>query len=170
MSDSHGSHLYGPALREADLHVTTDPIFEEIYRHRDLPPLTQLLAVDLQTSLSDRLLAKVDRASMKSSLEVRVPFLDLDLLRCGLRLSPTVRLHEGQQKGALKAVMGGLLPTNVFERNKEGFGAPMKYWFARDLSSYVRDHLDNSIAVQEGFVSRKGLSRLLKPLSLSNLV
>ena len=112
---------------------------EEIRRHQKLPPLAQVLAIGIRTRLADRLLAKLDRASMQASLEVRVPFLDAELVRFALRLAPTVRLHGGRPKGLVREAMRGVLSDSVFERRKRGFGAPLKRWFAEGLAGFAEE-------------------------------
>jgi asparagine synthase (glutamine-hydrolysing) len=155
--------LAGPALRDAAVGGVDDPIRAAIERTRALPPLSQVLAVDLETILPDRLLAKVDRASMQASLEVRVPLLDLEVVRLAFRLAPAARLHGGRPKGALAWAMSDDLPPGVFEREKQGFGPPIKYWFAREMAGDVEARLRDSIAVKEGLLDGRALRGLLRP-------
>ena len=153
----------GPVLRTAGADDACDPVQAEIQRTSGMPPFAQLLAVDLQTILADRLLAKVDRASMQASLEVRVPFLDLEVVRLAFRLAPEAKLHGARAKGAVCAAMAHDLPREVFERKKVGFGPPVKYWFARDLAGEVEERLRDSVAVSEGILDRRGVDALLRP-------
>ncbi len=161
LEDSRHSELCGPALREAASTRKADPIREEIERYAHLPALSQVLAVDMQTNLSDRLLAKVDRASMRASLEVRVPFLDIESVRFAFRLAPALRLHGRQTKGLLRDTMAGALPPSVFAGKKRGFGPPLKHWFAKELRGFVQERLCDSVAVKQGILSRRGLDSLL---------
>ncbi|MGE4609702.1 MAG: asparagine synthase (glutamine-hydrolyzing), partial [Myxococcota bacterium] len=163
LEDSHRGRLLGPALRAAGDDDACDPVQAEIQHTSGMPPFAQLLAVDLQTILADRLLAKVDRASMQASLEVRVPFLDLEVVRLAFRLAPEAKLHGGRAKGAVCAAMAHDLPREVFERKKVGFGPPVKYWFARDLAGEVEERLRDSVAVTEGILDRRGVDALLRP-------
>lgn len=155
--------LLGPALRHLARDGIEDPIRSAFERFSELPPLSQVLAVDLETSLPDRLLAKVDRASMMTSLEVRVPLLDLEVVRLAFRLSPAVRLHGGRTKGALQYAMGDALPASVFERKKEGFGPPVEHWFAAELAREIEARLRSSVAVAEGLLDRRAVDALLSP-------
>lgn len=77
-------------------------------------------------------LTKVDRASMLCGLEVRSPFLDVDLVEFALRLPPSVKLHLGTGKWLLKKALSELLPREILRRPKKGFGVPTVKWF-RDL-------------------------------------
>ena len=161
LEDRRHEPLYGPALREAALEDRLDPVQEEIRRHERLPPLAQVLAIDIRTRLADRLLAKLDRASMQASLEVRVPFLDAEFVRFALRLAPAVRLPGGRPKGLVREAMRGMLPDSVFDRRKQGFGAPLKYWFGEGLAGFAAERLRESVGVEEGLLDRRGIDALL---------
>jgi asparagine synthase (glutamine-hydrolysing) len=139
-----------------------DPIAAVFDRYSHFPPLVRLLAVDLHSLLSEYHLVKVDRASMRTSLEVRVPFLDIDFVRMAFRLSPELRLHGGQTKGLLREAMKDMLPDTVVRRGKMGFGPPLKHWFAGELSGFVRERLEDSLAVKEGLLNRKAIDALLR--------
>ncbi len=163
-SDRERSRLYGPALREGSGNHFEDPIADVFERYRNFPPLARLLAVDLHSLLSEYHLVKVDRASMRASLEVRVPFLDVEFVRAAFRLSPELRLHGGQTKGLLRKAMKDLLPETVARRGKMGFGPPLKYWFAGGgkLAGFVRERLEDSLAVKEGLLNRGAIESLLQ--------
>jgi asparagine synthase (glutamine-hydrolysing) len=163
MADDPPGWLYGAQLRELRRDTMEDPVMDEVHRFRDFPPLSQTLAVDLHTSLPDRLLAKVDRASMATSLEVRVPLLDVELVELAFRLPPAVLLHRGQRKGILREAMRDALPAGVLARKKTGFGSPVKRWFARELKGAVSERLHDSIAVAESLLDRRGVESLLTP-------
>lgn len=163
MGDPRSKNLLGPALRDISKRGVEDPVQLEIERCRALPPLAQLLAIDLGTNLSDRFLTKVDRASMHNSLEVRVPFLDTELVRAALRLSPRVRLLGKRPKGIVESVMRNALPPSVFDRKKTGFGPPVKYWFAQSLAPYIEERLSDPLCVREGLIDRRALEATLKP-------
>src|SRR5207237_1093136 len=84
---------------------------------------------------------KVDRMSMAHALEVRAPFLDRELAELAFRLSPNARLRGMSLKRVLRAAVGGLLPEEILNRPKRGFGVPLDRWFRQDLASYVRGML-----------------------------
>jgi asparagine synthase (glutamine-hydrolysing) len=93
----------------------------------DLDPVTRVQYVDLKTFLPDDILAKVDRASMAVSLEVRPPLLDHLLVEEVFALPAAIRLYKGP-KSLLKQAMEPLLPQEVLARPKKGFSAPMTTW------------------------------------------
>ena len=78
--------------------------------------------------LQDDILAKVDRASMLHSLEVRAPFLDLEVVDFARRLPYTVKLRGGTTKWILKKALEPLLPHDIIYRKKKGFGMPIGSW------------------------------------------
>ena len=118
-------------------------------------PLDRLLDLNLRTYLVDDLLPKMDRMSMAHALEVRSPFLDVDLLEFAARLPVSMKLRGLSRKRVLKAAVADLLPREILNRRKHGFGLPLDRWFAADLApwveallcsdrSRVRAHLDGA--------------------------
>ncbi len=78
--------------------------------------------------LQDDILAKVDRASMMNSLEARSPFLDLEMVDLARRIPWQLKLRNGQTKWILKKALAPLLPREIIERPKKGFGMPIGRW------------------------------------------
>lgn len=107
--------------------------------------VNQMLFVDAMIILPDTFLEKVDRATMASSIEVRVPFLDNDLVEFCFRLSGKQKLPHGQRKWLLKRALEGVVPPEVLKRRKRGFGVPYGQWLRGPLRSLFHDHLDTFI-------------------------
>jgi asparagine synthase (glutamine-hydrolysing) len=132
--------------------------YREIWdRSRGAKPLDRLLDLNLRTYLLDDLLVKADRMSMAHGLEVRSPFLDPELLAFTARLPPSLKARGLSLKRVLKAAVSELVPSEILNRPKKGFGVPLDRWFREDLRSYVagtlgapdarvKDHLE-SVAV-----------------------
>jgi asparagine synthase (glutamine-hydrolysing) len=80
--------------------------------------------------LQDDILAKVDRASMQHSLEVRAPFLDIEVADLARHLPIDFKLRGGTTKWLLREAARGLLPEQVIRRPKQGFAVPIGRWFA----------------------------------------
>jgi asparagine synthase (glutamine-hydrolysing) len=99
--------------------------------------LDRLLDLNLRTYLLDDLLVKADRMSMAHGLEVRSPFLDIDLLSLATRLRARLKLRGIRLKRVLKAAVADLVPEDILNRPKRGFGVPLDRWFREDLRSYV---------------------------------
>ena len=79
--------------------------------------------------LQDDIMVKTDRASMMHSLEVRAPFLDIELVDFVRRIPSDYKLRHGTTKYILKKALESLLPHDVLYRPKKGFGSPIGAWF-----------------------------------------
>jgi asparagine synthase (glutamine-hydrolysing) len=102
--------------------------------------------------LQDGVLAKVDRASMMSSLEARSPFLDIEVVNIARRIPWQLKLRGGQTKWILKKALSPLLPREIVNRPKKGFGMPIGRWLREGRFPFDRagapPHLD--VAFAEG--------------------
>ena len=103
--------------------------------------LDRLLDLNLRTYLVDDLLVKADRTSMAHGLELRSPFLDAELLELATRLPPAHKARGVSLKRVLKAAVADIVPKEILERPKRGFGVPLDRWFREDLRSYVASTL-----------------------------
>jgi asparagine synthase (glutamine-hydrolysing) len=122
----------------------------------------QMQYVDVRTYLADDILVKVDKASMFNSLETRAPLLDHYLAEYVSSLPSKLRMRDGALKYLLKKVAVNMLPAQILERPKQGFGVPIKYWLRSDLASYTYDLLDSPKAQQRGIFDPHYIRNLLK--------
>ena len=83
--------------------------------------------------LQNQILTKVDRTSMMHGLEVRSPFLDIDLINCVRKIPSYYKIRKGHSKYILKKTMDGLLPTDIVWRKKMGFSAPLGQWLLEGI-------------------------------------
>jgi asparagine synthase (glutamine-hydrolysing) len=113
--------------------------------------------------LAEYHLVKVDRASMRASLEVRVPFLDTDVIEFAFGLAPELCLRGGRSKGLLREAVRDVVPEGILARGKTGFGPPLKVWFSNELAGLARERLSGSVAVRDGWLDRGTVDQLLKP-------
>jgi asparagine synthase (glutamine-hydrolysing) len=93
--------------------------------------------LDMQTFLADDILFKTDRASMATSLEARVPYLDHELVEYAFRLPPSMKLRGFTGKWILRRAFKGRIPPAILRRRKSGFSVPVAAWLRgglRDLS------------------------------------
>ncbi len=97
--------------------------------------------LDIKTYLQDDILTKMDRASMMCSLEVRVPFLDNEVVDFINSLPEALKLHGLTTKYILKKTMHKLLPSEIINRPKKGFGIPVGKWLKHDLKPIILDVL-----------------------------
>ncbi len=103
-------------------------------------PLLRLLRVDARTQLPEDLLLLTDKVTMAASIECRVPFLDHGLAELAARIPESAKMREGELKYLLRRALAGILPPEILERGKRGFGAPMGAWFKSELQP-LRDAL-----------------------------
>jgi asparagine synthase (glutamine-hydrolysing) len=107
----------------------------------DRDPLVQMTYVDTRLSLSDDLLMYGDKMSMATSIEARVPFLDVEYMRVAEALPPSLRIHGLTQKYIHKKVIAKWLPADIIGRRKKGFETPIYRWLRSELSGYVKQTL-----------------------------
>ncbi len=103
--------------------------------------VNQLSLVDLQVTLPDTFLEKVDRATMAAGVEVRVPFLDNDLVDFVIGLPGDVKMPHGRRKWLLKKALAGVVPDEVLKGRKKGLEVPYGKWLQGVLKPIFFDHL-----------------------------
>ena len=111
--------------------------------------------------MMQKTLRKVDLASMQNSLEVRVPFLDKNMIEAALRIDPLLSYGGGRQKQLLKGILSKQIPSVQEEKVKKGFSIPLTGWLRKDLKKVVSEHLLDSNLSDFGF-ERKGVERMLQ--------
>ena len=126
-------------------------MIEAAFRHASGgDSLNRMLAVDAETMLPDDLLMLTDKMSMATSLECRVPLLDQELVELAARMPEEVKVRGGRLKHAMKEAVSDLLPRDILERKKRGFGTPMGAWLKEDLAPLVRSLLSDSVVKGRG--------------------
>lgn len=108
-------------------------------QHSGLDPVQQLLYTDTSILLPYKYLEKVDKATMRFSIESRVPFLDNELADFVLALPSSVKVKRGKKKHILKEAMQGLVPDAVLHGPKRGFDVPVRAWMQRGLQDHAKD-------------------------------
>ncbi|MBT0663012.1 asparagine synthase (glutamine-hydrolyzing) [Geobacter pelophilus] len=106
--------------------------------------LDAMMQYDINWFLPDDILTKVDRMSMRHSLETRAPFLDYRVVELALSLPTAFKVNNGQTKHILKETFKGMLPNDILYRQKQGFVVPLAKWFKKELNSFLRDYLLSS--------------------------
>jgi asparagine synthase (glutamine-hydrolysing) len=110
-------------------------------RFSNLDLAQRMLYVDTQAVLPDIYLEKVDKSTMAWGIEARVPFLDNDLTELALALPSVQKVPSGRQKHLLRAALRGVVPDEVLDGAKIGFGVPYGHWIAGALHGYVRERV-----------------------------
>ncbi|MEW5733318.1 MAG: asparagine synthase (glutamine-hydrolyzing) [Thermodesulfobacteriota bacterium] len=128
--------------------------FEEAFAKSDSwPALRRAMYVDQNTYLPDAMLTKVDRASMATSLEVRVPLLDHRIFEFTARLPQNLLYRDGTGKYLAKKLLARYVPPKLFLRPKMGFGVPIETWLRRELKPLLQDYLSPARIRAEGLFS-----------------
>jgi asparagine synthase (glutamine-hydrolysing) len=104
-------------------------------------PLSKIQYVDIKTYLPDDILAKVDRASMAVSLEVRAPLLDHKLMELAARIPSSLKLRRMNGKYIFKKALQGVVPQETLTRRKQGFVIPLNRWFRKELKELVEERV-----------------------------
>jgi asparagine synthase (glutamine-hydrolysing) len=97
--------------------------------------------LDLNFRLPELLLMRVDKMSMGVALEARVPFLDHKFVELAMSIPEAVKLRHGALKYILKKSVRGLIPDELIDRKKQGFGVPVYEWFSDRLGDFMRQEL-----------------------------
>jgi asparagine synthase (glutamine-hydrolysing) len=121
---------------------------------------------DLKYYLPDDLLVKVDRATMKYSLETRVPLLDYRIIEFALNLPEKFKQKGDISKFILKETLYDYLPKSYFERPKAGFSIPMNDWLRTDLKYLIDDFLNEPLIMEAGFVNYDVVKDLIQRWTL----
>jgi asparagine synthase (glutamine-hydrolysing) len=134
-------------LRDAD---TYEDIFKYLAQAGLGRDLERILYLGTKLYLQDDILVKVDRASMASSLEVRSPFLDHELVEFINHVPADLKLKGLRTKYLLKKLAERYLPKEIVHRKKKGFGMPVARWFCSDLKEMLTDYLSPERVAAEG--------------------
>lgn len=123
--------------------------------------LEQLLYVNATTYLPGDLLVKADRCSMGASLEVRSPFLDDRLFEFVRSLPETYKMRGSKKKLLLKEAFRGIVPSEIIERKKHGFGVPIGHWFRTSLRDYLEKEFSDARIFQDKILHEAGVRRII---------
>jgi asparagine synthase (glutamine-hydrolysing) len=166
LSDDFKSQLCCAALN----HGNHSDVFQQhrtyFERVKEADFLNQMLYVDTKTFLISLNLTYNDKMSMASSVEVRVPYLDKDLVEfVAMNVPPRMKIHGVLQrttKYILRRAMMGILPQEVLNVPKAGFGAPVDYWLAQDLREMVDDLLSADRLRRRGYFNSASVARMIQ--------
>lgn len=128
---------------------------------RDQHRLNRMLFVDTKTWLPDDLLIKADKITMANSLELRVPFLDHEVLEFAAKLPPEFKVRGRETKRVLKQAFTGRVPKEILTRKKTGFPVPYDRWLNGELRDFVADTLLSQRAVGRGYFRRDAVEKMV---------
>ncbi len=127
----------------------------------DQSNLNWMTYIDIRLRLPELLLMRVDKMSMGASLEARVPFLDHKMVELVMSIPTKMKQGDGSLKYLLKKTVRGLIPNNIINRKKQGFGVPIHEWFRGKLGFEIKNELAN-FCRETGYFDQATVNRLIE--------
>jgi asparagine synthase (glutamine-hydrolysing) len=138
-------------INEYDPSVIFDNLSKKIPNEKS--DLNEMLFWELNTFLVDHNLNYTDKMGMAVGVEVRVPFLDKNLVEFSTRISPHFKLKGITTKYILKKVAERYLPNDIVYRKKGGFGGPVRTWVLNEMEPFIKERLSTE-AIEKGNIFR----------------
>jgi asparagine synthase (glutamine-hydrolysing) len=161
-NDEAKTRLYSDDMREATKGMDAYRMHRQYFsRVKNAAPLNQMLYVDLKTFLPCLNLMTTDKTSMAANLEVRVPFLNQEMMELAARMPPDLKLRGLKRKYILKRAMEKVLPREIVWRKKAGFGAPIRSWLRGPLQPMVEDLLSAETIKRRGLFRPEEVRRVI---------
>lgn len=135
-------------------------LFNEAYEDKDY--VNKMCFTDMHYFMQGLNLTYTDRASMAASVEVRVPFIDKEMIDVALAIKGDLKFKNRTQKYLLKKMAEKYLPKEIIYRPKASFGAPIRSWISGSLSPMVNDLLNSDSIKNRGIFNPKFVERLIK--------
>jgi asparagine synthase (glutamine-hydrolysing) len=169
--ETHKQRLLSPDLRRrlngaSSAKVVGNYFREFVSKSTNPDPLNWMTFIDLKLRLPELLLMRVDKMTMATSLEARVPFLDHKLIEYVLTMPQSQKVPGYRTKYLLKKAVAGIIPKEIIDRPKQGFAVPITEWLQRELGTRIRTTIQSFSRDYPYFESRE-VERLL---STSNTV
>jgi asparagine synthase (glutamine-hydrolysing) len=123
--------------------------------------LNQMLYVDTKSWLPDDLLVKADKMTMATSVELRVPLLDYQILEFAASLQDDFKVRGWETKRILKAALKRSVPEAIIKRKKTGFPVPYDLWLRREMKEFVSDILLSKKTGLSSYIRREKIEEIL---------
>jgi asparagine synthase (glutamine-hydrolysing) len=157
------SRLCTPQFLQASGYVDSSEILLDAFRESDAEAfLDATLDVDVNHYLPDCLLVKVDIATMAHGLEGRSPLLDHTLMEFAAGLCPSLKLRGDIKKYIFKTAVADLVPSEILERPKMGFGVPLDRWFRNELRPLSHDILLGRRIRERGYFNMRWIEQMVR--------
>jgi asparagine synthase (glutamine-hydrolysing) len=139
-----------------------DQVSADLRRDKpDADLLEQMIYFELKQRLAELLLMRVDKVTMSTSIEARVPYLDHPIVEFAMGIPMRAKVRNHQTKAVLKRAVRGLIPDNIIDRAKQGFSAPASEWLRKELAGEARSCLLEGEMVKRGYLNRAFVKSLL---------
>lgn len=126
------------------------------------------MLLDMKTYLPDDILCKVDRASMRYSLETRNPILDYRVVEESFKLPHSFKYREGDKKHILKDITYSLVDRALLDRPKQGFGVPLRAWLMTYLNNDLKAYADSEKLKKQGLFKPEFITGLISDMESSD--
>jgi|SRR5579859_2844271 len=161
--------LLSPRLLSKFSGLTSWEALQPIYKRFqekawDTAPLNWMSYLDLNFRLPELLLMRVDKMSMGVSLEGRVPFLDHKFVELAMSVPASIKTKNGELKHILKKAVRGVIPDEIIDRKKQGFGVPIHEWLGEELGSFARGEMMD-FCRETDLLNPKELEKILSSLN-----
>lgn len=154
------NNVYGEALRGQDIEPT-HVAFDDYFVKNGHGAMDQILRAEFHTKMVDDFLMNEDRTSMANGVEVRVPFLDLDLARFAFSIPTELKIKNNETKYIFRRAMEGILPEHALRKPKWGFSFNPYHQFQKDLRAVANRILTRERVVGLGWFNYAYLRRIL---------
>jgi asparagine synthase (glutamine-hydrolysing) len=128
----------------------------------DADQLERMIYQELKLRLAELLLMRVDKLTMATSVEARVPFLDHKLVEFAMSIPQDLKYRNGVRKYILKRALKDIVPEWVIQREKKGFGTPINEWMFDRLGRFVEHSLFNSGLKRRGLFDYRYIKEILE--------
>jgi asparagine synthase (glutamine-hydrolysing) len=136
--------------------------YQLFYEHPAFDLQNKMCYTDLNMFMVGLNLTYSDRASMASSVEIRVPFIDKAVVEYGMSIPGKLKFKKGESKYILKKAAEAFLPKEIIYRPKASFGAPIRSWISGDLRPMVDDLLSEKRISERGIFKYAYVRKLIE--------
>lgn len=168
---------YNDVFNEAVEDIFSDAVKTKLRRNPKFEIESQIKAknfqdkhmvLDMMTYLPDEILVKVDRASMKYSLESRCPITDHRIVEWSFKVDHKLKYHNFDKKYLLKQLAYEYIPKELLDGPKRGFGVPLKKWLRNELKSEIDRYVDKRFIEEQGIFNAEAIIELQKNQAASD--
>jgi len=123
--------------------------------------LKRMIYLEFKNRLPELLLMRVDKVSMATSIEARVPFLDHRMVEYSMTIPQEFKIKKGEPKYILKKAVEGIVPKNIIYRKKQGFAAPVSEWLRNEWSMFAESTILDSTLVWNGTFQKRYIKSMI---------
>ncbi len=169
-SENEAAHLFTDVANQKFLKQDYESRKAEILKLiPEKENINDILVTDMNLVLSNDMLTKVDLMSMANGLEVRVPFLDYELVNFVFSLPSSYKINAQMRKRIVQDAYRDFLPAELYNRPKKGFEVPLLKWFRNEMKSLINDDLlSENLIREQGIFNWEEISKLKRQLFSSN--